>query len=74
MKLYFSYSRFLWHGEGHDRGGHMTGPRCRGPAGLDAGHHVGHYAGVTRYVPSSTLLDFLENVDWLRILGFLVHI
>ena len=52
----------------------MTGPRCRGPAGLDAGHHVGHYAGVTRYVPSSTLLDFLENVDWLRILGFLVHI
>jgi len=27
-----------------------VGPRCRGPAGLDAGHHVGHYAGVTRLI------------------------
>ena len=28
---------------------------------------------VIRYVPISTL-DFLENVDWLTILGFLVHV
>ena len=47
------------------------GPRCRGPAGLDAGHHVGHYAGVTRYVPSS-YLDFLENVDCTRIINFYI--
>ena len=80
LKLYFPYSRFLWHGEGHWHGGpchegglrhdrglegpkHLAGycwglrmtcllcwwgrydgavPRCRGPAGLDAGLHVGH--------------------------------
>ena len=111
LKLYFPYSRFLWHGEGHGHGGpchegglrhdrglegpkHLAGycwglrmtcllcwwpwgrydgagPRCRGPAGLDAGHHVGHYAGVTRYVPSSDL-DFLENVDCTHIINFYI--
>ena len=48
----------------------MTGPRCRGPAGLDAGHHVGHYAGVTRYVPSSTLLVSLRMLTGLESSAF----